>query len=75
MFDNGVSIGKTTKLDPVASDKFFYAATPEEALYNTRFSQASYPLDAGVHLINIAVADSTNESGTGAVRVVPKVLL
>jgi hypothetical protein len=71
--DNGKSIGKTSELEMNPEAEPVYAATPEEALEDLRFSKAAYPLEAGAHEITIKVADSVNENGTGAVRVVQKV--
>lgn len=70
--DNGKSIGKTSDLELSSNAEPLYAATPEEALQDARFSNAAYPLEAGAHEITIKVADSINENGTGALRVVQK---
>lgn len=41
-------------------------------LKDERFLKAAYPLEAGSHKIIIKVADSLNENGTGAIRIVQK---
>lgn len=69
VMDNGKSIGKTSEVQDAAD---LYAATPEEALEDERFSKAAYPLEAGAHNITIKVTDSLNENGTGAIRIVQK---
>jgi hypothetical protein len=68
--DNGKSIGKTTELK-MADGKSLYTATPKEASENALVSKTTYPLEAGTHEIIIKVADSVNEHGTSAVRIVP----
>ncbi|KAL9540384.1 hypothetical protein MBANPS3_009709 [Mucor bainieri] len=69
VLDNGKSIGKTSEVQDAAD---LFAATPEEALEDERFSKAAYPLEAGAHKITIKVSDSMNENGTGAIRIVQK---
>lgn len=73
VMDNGKSIGKTSKVQQDVNVIDLYAATPEEALKDGRFSKAVYPLEAGSHKITIKVADSLSENGTGAIRIVQKV--
>lgn len=73
VIDNGKSIGKTSELQITPGTEPLYAATPEEAFEDARFSKAAYLLEAGAHEITIKVADSVNENGTGAVRVVQKI--
>jgi hypothetical protein len=74
--DNGVAIGKTSKVDHTSEfSRSVYASSSEDAFHqnNTGFSKASFPLSLGNHTIAINVLDSANESGTGAVRISRKV--
>ncbi|KAI8989970.1 hypothetical protein BDB01DRAFT_779578 [Pilobolus umbonatus] len=68
LMDNGVSLGMTSEVESVEESP--YAATPEEAFLDARFSKASYNLEAGHHEITIKVANPLGEYGSGAVRLV-----
>ncbi|KAI9254665.1 hypothetical protein BY458DRAFT_549670 [Sporodiniella umbellata] len=52
VFDNGQSLGFTSKVEAQADDKAF-AATPEEALEDERFSRGEFTLEKGEHKITI----------------------
>ncbi|KAI9498266.1 hypothetical protein BDB00DRAFT_801821 [Zychaea mexicana] len=70
IMDNGEVLGMTSE---AANDEEAFAATPEEALQDERFSHAVFDLAQGEHEITINVANSPFADGTGAVRVVQKV--
>ncbi|KAI7858571.1 hypothetical protein BDC45DRAFT_311776 [Circinella umbellata] len=70
IMDNGKVIGMTSE---VTNDKEAFAATPEEALQDERFSHAVFDLAPGKHEITINVANSQSADGTGAVRLVQKI--
>ncbi|KAI7872284.1 hypothetical protein BDF14DRAFT_1751609 [Spinellus fusiger] len=65
--DNGVVLGQTT---PTEDDASVYIADPDEAERDSRVSKGTFALEAGAHEITINVADSTNELGVAAVRLV-----
>jgi TATA-binding protein-associated factor Taf7 len=67
VFDNGKSLGVTTKVDNVKDEEVF-AATPEEALKDDRFSKGTFDLSKGPHKITIK-ATGPYEAGTAAIRV------
>ncbi|GAA5809303.1 hypothetical protein MFLAVUS_002710 [Mucor flavus] len=67
IFDNGKSLGMTTKVDAMKDDQVF-AATPEEALKDDRFSKGVFDLAKGAHKITIK-ANGPYEAGTAAIRV------
>lgn len=67
IFDNGKSLGKTTKVE-IAKDDQVFAATPEEALKDDRFSKGIFDLAKGEHKITIK-ASGPYEAGTAAIRV------
>ncbi|CAO3631290.1 unnamed protein product [Mucor hiemalis] len=67
VFDNGVSLGLTTKVDDNKDEEVF-AATPEEALNDDRFSKGVFDLAKGDHKITIK-AVGPYEAGTAAIRV------
>ena len=72
MKGNGKSIGKISEVQQNVNAADPHVATPEEALKDERFLKAAYPLEAGLHKIIIKVADSLDENGTGAIRIVQK---
>lgn len=67
IFDNGKSLGFTTKVDALKDEEVF-AATPEEALNDERFSKGTFDLAKGEHKITIK-AVGPYEAGTAAIRV------
>ncbi|CEP14144.1 hypothetical protein [Parasitella parasitica] len=67
VFDNGQSLGMTTKVDALKDEEVF-AATPEEALNDDRFSKGIFDLAKGEHKITIK-AVGPYEAGTAAIRV------
>lgn len=71
VFDNGQSLGSTTKVDGKKDDDVF-ASTPEEALKDERFSKGVFDLDAGEHKITIK-AVGPYEAGTAAIRILDHV--
>ena len=70
IFDNGVSIGTTNKVD-VNKDEQVFAATPEEALNDERFSKGVFDLAKGSHVITIK-ATGPYEAGTAAIRLMDR---
>ncbi|KAL9540202.1 hypothetical protein MBANPS3_009819 [Mucor bainieri] len=66
VFDNGKSLGMTTKVDALKDEEVF-AATPEEALNDDRFSKGIFDLAKGEHKITIK-AMGPYEAGTAAIR-------
>ncbi|KAG2202431.1 hypothetical protein INT46_001327 [Mucor plumbeus] len=70
VMDNGNLIGKTSSVLQDVNVIDIYAATPEKALKDKRFSKATFSLEAGLHEITIKVANSLYENGTGAIRIV-----
>ncbi|KAI9256176.1 hypothetical protein BY458DRAFT_578903 [Sporodiniella umbellata] len=70
VLDNGNILASTSN---VASSQEAFAATPEQALEDERFSRANIPLAAGKHDIVINVQSSQSENGSGAIRLVQKV--
>ncbi|CAO0797549.1 unnamed protein product [Mucor circinelloides] len=67
VFDNGKSLGMTTKVDALKDEEVF-AATPEEALNDDRFSKGIFDLAKGEHKITIK-AMGPYEAGTAAIRI------
>ncbi|CAO3653069.1 unnamed protein product [Mucor fragilis] len=66
VYDNGKSLGMTTKVDALKDEEVF-AATPEEALNDDRFSKGIFDLAKGEHKITIK-AMGPYEAGTAAIR-------
>ncbi|KAI8992419.1 hypothetical protein BDB01DRAFT_778396 [Pilobolus umbonatus] len=66
IFDNDMSLGYTSKVETTKDDVF--AATPEEALQDDRFSKGVFELSKGKHIITIK-AEGPHEAGTAAIRV------
>ncbi|KAL4209857.1 hypothetical protein AB4K20DRAFT_1852636 [Rhizopus microsporus] len=52
VFDNGISLGTTSEVEEIAGEEVF-AATPEEALEDERFSKGVFTLEKGEHKITI----------------------
>lgn len=67
IFDNGKSLGTTSKVDG-KKDEDIFAGTPEEALLDERFSKGTFDLAAGKHKITVK-AVGPYEAGTAAIRV------
>ncbi|KAI9280757.1 hypothetical protein BY458DRAFT_487309 [Sporodiniella umbellata] len=66
IFDNGKLVGATSEVSGEADEKAF-AATPEEALEDDRFSKGVFTLGKGEHKITIK-ATGPYEAGTAAIR-------
>ncbi|KAG0814132.1 hypothetical protein G6F19_005252 [Rhizopus arrhizus] len=67
VFDNGKSLGTTSEVSAEADQEAF-AATPEEALEDERFSKGVFTLEKGEHKITIK-ATGPYEAGTAAIRI------
>ncbi|KAG1149932.1 hypothetical protein G6F37_002179 [Rhizopus arrhizus] len=65
--DNGEVIGTTSEAEGDDDDDM-YAETPDDAVEEDGFSKVSIPLEKGKHQVTISVKESSNESGSGAVR-------
>lgn len=68
IYDNDVLLGKTSEVDASQDDQV-YAATPEEALNDERYSKGTFALGQGEHRIAIK-AKSPYEAGTAAIRLI-----
>lgn len=66
VFDNGKSLGTTTKVSN-QKDQDLFASVPEEAILDERFSKGTFDLTVGEHKITIK-AIGPYESGTAAIR-------
>lgn len=70
VYDNGELLGETSEVED-AQDAEVFAATPEEALEDERFSKGTFDLEEGEHKITIK-ATGPYEAGTAAIRLVAK---
>ncbi|KAF7728215.1 hypothetical protein EC973_006496 [Apophysomyces ossiformis] len=68
VYDNGKLLGQTSAVERI-QDGEVYAATPEEALKDSRFSNGIFPLSQGQHKLSIK-AMSPYDAGTAAIRLV-----
>ncbi|KAI8144245.1 hypothetical protein BJV82DRAFT_712768 [Fennellomyces sp. T-0311] len=65
VYDHGEYLGETSF---TPGNTQLFASTPEEALEDPRFSQGTFPLEAGKHMITVHVPSSG--AGTAAIRLV-----
>ncbi|ORY96861.1 hypothetical protein BCR43DRAFT_524892 [Syncephalastrum racemosum] len=68
IYDNDKLLGKTSEVEQNKDDQVF-AATPEEALEDERYSKGTFDLEEGEHKITIK-ASGPYEAGTAAIRLI-----